>query len=189
VLGPRQLLVARQEDLEELGVTGEQLRADVAVAGLSAEAVASGRVLRLGADVRVRLTFACEVCAKVRRRVDEATFRRLPGRRGTLGVVLSGGTVAVGDAVAVEDDRLPAVPEAIADRVAWVVARIPEGEVTTYAELIALAGGHRAHLRAVPSYLRRAAAAGLPADRVRRAGEISGDEPRWDASQLYLTGA
>lgn len=155
-LGPRQVLVARQEDIDDLGVTAGQLGVNAAVAGLAADALRSGTVLRIGAEVRVRLTHACEVCARLRPRVGAEVMGRLPGRRGTLGVVLEGGTVAADAAVVVEPFRYPTIPDAFGERAAWVVAQIPPGRVSTYGEILPLIGGTRAHLRALPAHLRRA---------------------------------
>ncbi len=209
-LGPRQVLVVRQEALDELGVEAAQVRANLVLAGLSDEDLGSGRVLRVG-DARIRITHACEICSVLRSYLDRDTFRRLPGRRGALGVFLAGGKIAVGASVSIERRRYPVVPDVIGDRAAWVIARIPEGRVLTYESLLHLVGGKRAHFRVMPVYVRRAAAAGLPAHRVvtsagrlsghvasqaaalRREGlEVENDEvvgARWDAHALFTTAA
>jgi alkylated DNA nucleotide flippase Atl1 len=174
-LGPRQLLLVRQEDLDELGVDAWRVRANVAVAGLPGEAFSSGRVLRLGNDVRVRITHECEICKALRRYVDRETFRRLPGRRGALAVLLQGGALGVGDRVVQDPERFPEVSDKIAERAAWIIAKIPEGQVLRYDTLLDLVGGKRAHFRVMPLYVRRAAQAGLPAHRVvTSAGRLSG---------------
>lgn len=164
-LGPRQVLVVRQEALDELGVAAWQVRANIAIRGLPAAAFESGRVLCVG-EASVRITHACEICSVLRGYVDRETFRRLPGRRGALGVIIDGGAIRAGDAVRLLADRYPVVPDLIAERAAWIIARIPEGRVLTYDGLLCLAGGKRAHFRVVPHYVRRAVAAGLPAHRV-----------------------
>jgi alkylated DNA nucleotide flippase Atl1 len=174
-LGPRQILVVRDEALAELGAAAWQVRANLVVAGLRDEDLVSGSVLTVGASARIRITHECEICKVLREYVDRDTFRRLPGRRGSLGVILKGGEISLGDAVAVDRARYPTVPDAIGDRAAWVVARVPEGRTVTYDALIQLIGGKRAHFRVLPTYLRRAEAAGLPAHRVlTSARKVSG---------------
>lgn len=165
-LGPRQVLVVRQEDLDRHGLGIWQVRANIAVAGLSIEALASGSVFEIGARTRVRVTHECEVCKILRRYVPSETFKDLPGQRGSLGVFLTGGEISMGDPVAVQPAVYPEVPERIYDRLAWLIARIPCGEVVTYTTVIQLIGAARPYFRVLPTYLRRAADAGLPAHRV-----------------------
>lgn len=175
-LGPRQVLVVRREALDELGVEAAALQANLVVAGIPDEHLSSGRILTFASGARVRLTHACEICSVLRAHVDREAFRALPGRRGVLGVVLEGGAIDRGDAVAVDPiERFPSVPDTVGERVQWVLRRVPAGRVVTYGTLIELAGAKRAHLRALPAYLRRADAAGLPAHRVlTSAGDLTG---------------
>ncbi len=156
----------RQEDLDRHGLGIWQVRANIAVKGLSIEALASGKVLEIGAQAQVRVTHECEVCKVLRQYVPAETFRELPGQRGSLGVFLTGGEISLGDAVSVQPTAYPNVPERIYERLAWLLARIPHGEVVTYATLIQLIGAARPYFRVLPKYLRRATEAGLPAHRV-----------------------
>jgi alkylated DNA nucleotide flippase Atl1 len=165
-LGPRQALIVRQEGLDRHGLGIWQVRANIAVRGLSVEALTSGSVLRIGDETHVRVTHECEVCKVLARYVPSETFKDLPGQRGSLGVFLTSGEISVGDAVAVRLGVYPEVPERIYERLAWLVARIPDGKVVTYAILIQLIGAARAYSRVLPTYLRRAADGGLPAHRV-----------------------
>lgn len=175
-LGPRQVLIAQQEALDELGVDAHQVRANIAVAGMSRELLSSGRVLQFESGPLVRLTHACEVCSALRGYVHQETFRVMPGRRGVLGVVLRGGRISVGDEVGVDlETNFPLVPETLGDRVQWVLRQLPVGRVTTYGKVVELVGGKRAHLRALPAYLRRAEAAGLQTHRIlTSAGGMTG---------------
>lgn len=164
-LGPRQVLLVRQEDLDRHGLVIEQVRANIAVVGLDAEQFASGAVLRIG-ETLVRVTHQCEVCKVLREYVPAGVFRELPGERGSLGVFLEGGVISVADDVVVQRERFVEVPEGIYDRLAWVLSRVPAGRVVTYATLISLVGASKPYFRVLPTYLRRAAGAGLPAHRV-----------------------
>lgn len=203
-LGPRQVLVVRQEDLDDLGLEVWQVRANVAIAGAAAETLRSGTVLRIGESVAVRITHECEVCRVLRRYVAGDRFASLPGRRGWLGVFVHGGAIVLGDPVRAHADQYPAVPDRIYDRLAWVVARIPAGKVVTYDALLALVGASRPYFRVLPIYLRRTQAAGLPVHRVLTTasaptGVVAGQLEalaaegvddlgghRWDARELYL---
>lgn len=211
-LGPRQVLIVREESLRGLGVEVWQVRANLAIRGLPEEALRSGSILRVGAHTRIRITHECEVCKVLRRYVPERSFPDLPGRRGSLGVILRGGAIALGDPVRATDVQYPTVPDGIYERLAWVVERIPSGSVTTYAELLVLVGASRPFFRVLPTYLKRADLAGLPAHRVlNSAAELTGHVPHqrrrlreegvvfssdrrlrdvkhlWDASALYVS--
>jgi alkylated DNA nucleotide flippase Atl1 len=166
----------------------------------------------IGSTVRIRITHECEVCKVLRRYVDPDTFRNLPGRRGSLGVFLRGGRLAPGDPIVASEPTYPEVPDAIYERVAWVVERVPAGKVVTYDRLLTLVGAQRAFFRVLPTYLKRAAATGLPAHRVltsagtltghvpaqrehleaegvelRESGEVGLDAAQWNAEMLYLS--
>lgn len=174
-LGPRQVLIVREESLAGLGVAPWQVRANISTRGLEEEALDSGVVLRVGEAVRIRITHVCEVCNVLRRQVDPAAFRGLPRRRGSLGVFLSGGPVSLGDPIAVEATRFPEVPEGIYERFAWVLEHVPAGRVVTYDTLLTLVGAQRPYFRVLPTYLKRAARSGLPAHRVlTSAGQLNG---------------
>lgn len=164
-LGPRQVLLVRQEDLDELGVGAWQIRANISIEGIDPSGLESGRVIEVGSS-RIRLTHPCEVCSVLRQYVSREVFRRLPGRRGSLGVVLASGQISIGDPVLLREDRYPTVPEQTFERLAWVVAQIPNGQVTDYGSLMTLFGGSKSYFRVLPTYLRRAASEGLPAHRV-----------------------
>lgn len=180
------------------------MRANLTIAGASDSTLRSGTLLRLGGSAEVRVTHQCEICHVLRRYVPAELFPSLPGRRGWLGVVIRGGRVAVGDPVGAEPGRYGAVPDQIYQRLAWVLRRIPLGRLVTYDVLLALVGASRPYYRVLPTYLRRAHAAGLPIHRVlTSAGRCTDVVPgqmqvlaaegiddlsghRWDARRLYL---
>jgi alkylated DNA nucleotide flippase Atl1 len=177
-LGPRQVLVVREEELEDLDVAPWQVRANIALRGLSAPDLESGRVLRFERGPQVRITHECEVCKVLRKYVRPEVFASLPGRRGSLGVIVRGGQIEPGDRVSMSRVCYPEVPERIYDRLAWVLARVPRGRVVTYDTLIDLVGASRPYFRVLPTYLKRAHANRLPAHRVlTSAGELTGRIP------------
>ena len=170
-VGPRQVLVVAGEALDRFGITAEDLPANVVVRGVDL-APPSGRVLRLGARAAVRLTHRCETCRTLRPLgVD---LRELAPHRGVLGVVVGDGTVRDGAAAALDAAAgYPPVPDAVGERFAWVVRRIPPGRVMTYRQILLAVGGTPAHARALPTYARRAATRDAPVHRVvDSAGEL-----------------
>jgi alkylated DNA nucleotide flippase Atl1 len=210
-LGPRQVLVVREEELEDLDVAPWQVRANIALRGLGARDLASGRVLRFERGPQVRITHECEVCKVLRKYVRPEVFANLPGRRGSLGVIIRGGQIEPGDRVGISRVRYPEVPERIYDRLAWVLARVPRGRVVMYDTLIELVGASRPYFRVLPTYVKRAHANRLPAHRVLTSaaaltGRIPGQENslrregvnfdatghlqdpglRWEGKDLYL---
>ena len=124
-LGPRQLLIIRDESLNGLGVEPWQVRANVATRGLPESELRSGTILQVGDEVLIRITHECEVCKILRRYVPAESFKHLLGRRGSLGVFIRGGSISLGDTVTATEDRYPEVPERIYNRLAWVLERIP----------------------------------------------------------------
>lgn len=193
-LGPRQVLVVRQEDLDEVGLAAWQVRANLAIHGLPVSALSSGGVLHVGETLRLRVTHACEICKVLRRYVPDETLTNLPGRRGSLAVILNGGRIALGDPVVLGPDRFPRIPERFSDRVVWVVARIPPGRVMTYDVLLQVVGASGSHARALPRCLGRAHVAGLPAHRVltsnrQLTGHIAGQRDALDAEGVRLDAA
>ncbi|MDA0179154.1 MGMT family protein [Solirubrobacter phytolaccae] len=137
------------------------------MAGFGEEDLTSGRVLVFESGAVVRITHACEICSALRKFVDAATYRALVGERGALGVVVRDGAILRGGRVVLDDHaRFPVVPDAMASRAAWVLGQVPAGNVLTYDILLRLIGGKRAYVRALPAYVKRAEAAGLPGHRV-----------------------
>lgn len=158
VAGPRQVLIGDEETLARIprAPTAEGLRWNVVVRGLDLDAhAASGQVLALGDGARVRLTHRCETCNTLRDVADAATLRALKGHRGWLGVAVQPGTVRPGDAAhLLPGCPYPAVPDAVAERFAWVAEQIPPGHAMTYAAMLAALGAPRAYTRALPTYAR-----------------------------------
>lgn len=184
VAGARQVLVGDAETLARFGLTAGGLRWNVVVQGLGLDTHArSGAVLELG-SARVRLTFRCETCARLRDVADAPTLRALAGHRGWLGVAVSGGVVRPGDAARLAPGPAtppyPEVPDAVADRFAWIAAQIPAGRVMTYRTMLAALGAAPAYSRALPGYARRFGVA----DRVVREAR----DP-WTGADLYVTPA
>lgn len=163
-LSPRQVLVTRIEDLQDFAVPPGGLRENVVVAGLSAEVLRPGVVLQLGEQVTIRLTFHCEPCKRIAQVVP--SLKAVVRRRGVLGVVISGGAVAVEDSVKALPQRWPALPESPYERFLLFTANIPRGSVVTYRHVVIGMGVAESYMRAIPRYLQRGLRDRVPIHRI-----------------------
>jgi MOSC domain-containing protein YiiM len=97
----RQVLIADQEALDEVGVAPGTIKENLTVEGLHVMGLAVGTRLRLGDVAVLEITKVCEPCF----RMDEIRMGlkdELMGRRGMVSVVVHGGRIRVGDPVAFE---------------------------------------------------------------------------------------
>lgn len=177
---PRHLLLAGAEAYAALALPPHALRenllADIDTAGL-----ASGTVLQIGGDVLVRVMFQCEACGRLDLR-RPGLARAIGARRGILARVLAGGLIAPGDAVRDLGRLLPAWSDDWRERVAQVLAAVPDGAVVDYALLARLAGVSTSYCRAFPRVI---ASLGLP----RSARALPARTPtaclRWTGEGLF----
>lgn len=150
-LSARQVLLVAQGAYQELGIAPMSLRENILVS----EAVlmwSSGTRLKVGADVVLRVTFACEPCAKLNR-FRAGLMRKASGIRGILARVVRGGLVNIGDAVQASPAVFPTMSNDWRDRVATVVRAIPRGVQLSYTEVARLAGVHSSYCRVFPRLL------------------------------------
>ena len=147
----RQVLLASAQVYESLSLKPGALRENFLIDG-DVDGLSSGQVLRVGPEVRVRLTMPCEPCSKLNHvRTDLA--RLVAGRRGFLGRVLTDGVVRVGDELTLDDTLLPSIPSRPRDRVYELVAHIPHGRTLDLAALVRVAGLPKSYVRAIPRFL------------------------------------
>jgi MOSC domain-containing protein YiiM len=148
---PRQVLLAGADVYGDLSLPphalGENLLLDLDSAQLR-----SGAVLRVGAQVLLRLMFQCEPCGTLDR-FQPGLSGRIGNRRGILARVLAGGTIQPGDSIVDLGRPLPAWPDDWRARVAQVLQAVPEGMVLSYAQLALLAGVQSTYCRAFPRLL------------------------------------
>jgi alkylated DNA nucleotide flippase Atl1 len=161
---PRQVLIVRKEDLDAFGLPIGYLKENLVVSGLSAEDFQPGRLLAFEGGSRVHLAFHCEPCKAIAQRVPN--LKSIIGRRGLLGVVVESGRIVTGAQCQSVRSELSAMSSIARERVLQVVRCIPKGTVLDYATLLQIAGLQRVYFRAIPSYLKSATDATLPAHRV-----------------------
>lgn len=100
----RQVLLVGKYVLDDLGLQPGQLRENVTISGLDVDALRPGDLVRLGSDVAVQVTKPCQPCYKMDL-IRAGLQSSLAGRRGTLGRVVTGGVIGVGDEVSVVFSR------------------------------------------------------------------------------------
>jgi MOSC domain-containing protein YiiM len=94
----RQLLLMDAETLRDLDLTAGVLKENITTVGIPLRDLPSGQRLLVGSAV-VELTKGCPPCADLNE-IRPGLQRELVGRRGVLARVISGGTVLVGDEIA-----------------------------------------------------------------------------------------
>jgi len=147
----RQVLITSRGVSRELGLGAGDLRENIVVELDGLYDLPSGSVIRIG-EALVRLTFHCEPCRKIR---HLAAFDDIVHKRGYLGCFLNSGMIAVGDAVAVTDERHDSIPYAVKDRVRWFIGRKTAGLAA--AELAHALGLPAASTRVLPRMIEKLA--------------------------------
>ncbi len=163
-ISPRQILLVRQEELNELSIPPGALRENVVLSGLSTDHFRPGARLQFPGGASIRLTFYCEPCRRVSHLV--ASCKSLVGKRGILGVVLSDGILQHNQSIQSTADAFPALPEKPFERFLFLLAQVPSGKVITYKSIIHGIGVAGSYYRALPQYLQKAAQLGYPVHRV-----------------------
>jgi len=98
----RQVLLADQEALDEVGVGPGTIKENLTVEGLHVMGLPVGTRLRLGESAVLEITKVCEPCF----RMDEIRMglkEELVGRRGMVARVINGGSISVGDRITLEE--------------------------------------------------------------------------------------
>lgn len=177
---PRQLLLAGVSVYEAFALPDQALRENLLLECDTAS-LASGTVLQIGAEARIRLMFDCEACGQLDLQ-RPGLAHALGKRRGMLARVIAGGPIRQGDAVVMTSETLPAWPDDWRERVAKVLDAVPPGAVIEYARLAHVAGIQASYCRAFPRLLAK-----LGAQYAARTApaRMSGSLPRWDGFSLF----
>jgi MOSC domain-containing protein YiiM/alkylated DNA nucleotide flippase Atl1 len=171
-VSPRQILIVRQENLSKgsLGygpiedVQPGRFGENLVVTGISGSEFVPGARLEFAGGAAIRLTFYCEPCKKIAGLVWE--LKDVEQKRGILGVVVQDGVLRAGEDFKIQAGVFTALSEIPYQRFLGFLAQVPAGKVVTYSSVLVGIGVDRGYLRAIPGYLRKAAAAGYPAHRV-----------------------
>ncbi|MGD2050393.1 MAG: MOSC domain-containing protein [Chloroflexota bacterium] len=95
----RQVLLIEKETLDEFGLTSGIVRENVTVTGVALSGLPTGTLIKLG-DAVLEVTGDCHPC-RFLEDIRPGLQNDMRGRRGILGRILEGGTIRVGDSVAI----------------------------------------------------------------------------------------
>jgi len=179
-LSPRQLLLAGTDAYDAFALAPHTLRENLLV-DLDTSRLASGTVLQVGAQVRLRLMFQCEACGHLDAH-RPGLSGRIGTRRGMLARVLRGGDVRPGDRIRATGQVLPPWSDDWRERIVQVLDALPPAHVVTYKHLAHLAGVASTYCRAFPGMIAR-----LGPRYAGKAVPTQSDVglPRWDGQELF----
>lgn len=158
-ISPRQILITRREDLDELHIPYGGLLENMIVAGLDVHDFQPGALLIVGENAKIRLTFHCEPCKRIADVVP--SLAAMVKKRGILGVITESGTMQVGDEVTSHPGRFDPLPERAYERFLDFMKCVPAGKVVTYPMILRGMGVASGYFRAIPGYIKKAQAAGI----------------------------
>jgi hypothetical protein len=144
-ISPRQVLISRYEDLEELNIPFGGLRENIIVKGLNVQQFQPGALVSIGAS-KIRLTFHCEPCKRIADVVPSMV--EVMCRRGILGVVLESGIVNIDDTVTCQELQYKPFSDTPFDRFVMFIENIPAGKVVNYKMITIGMGVAESYLRA-----------------------------------------
>ena len=159
-ISPRQVLITRKEDLDELGIDCGALMENIIVSGLAVGSFQPGALLKIGPHLQIRLTFHCEPCKKIAAAVP--SLEAVRGRRGILGVVLEDGNATIGDSVVCVPGRFDPLSDIPFERFLDLIRQVPPGQVVTFKMVTQGMGVAEGYLRAIPRYMEKAVLANIP---------------------------
>ena len=159
-ISPRQVLLVEAETLETHGLSYGALRENIVTRHGDLHTLETGTEMAIGSEVTLRITFPCEACNFIAA-LNVSQPRMLVNNRGLLAVVLTDGTIRVGDEMRNLGKNFPQVPTQIYERFIWLINQIPAGTVIDYTTLIKVIGGSSSYLRAIPSFIKKARAGNL----------------------------
>jgi MOSC domain-containing protein YiiM len=177
---PRQLLLAGSAAYADFGLPPHALRENLLL-DIDTACLSSGTVLQVGAEVRLRMMFQCEACGQLDA-VAPRLAARIGNRRGMLARVLAGGVIHQGDPVRGLAAAAPAWSDDWRERVARVLAAVPDGAVVEYRMLAHLAGIQSSYCRAFPRVIAKLGPV-LSAKAVTSQSPV--ELPRWEGEGVF----
>jgi alkylated DNA nucleotide flippase Atl1 len=152
-ISPRQVLITRKEDLDELNIPYGSLRENIIIQGLNQNEFIPGSLLQIGDNAKIRLTFHCEPCKRIADVVP--SLKEVMYKRGILGVVIEGGDINVGDIARCSPNEFTPFSEIPYERFLNFIQYIPYGKVVTYKMVTAGMGVAESYIRAIPKYIHK----------------------------------
>ena len=97
----RQVLVMDKETLDRVGVAPGVIKENITTSGLDLSQAKEGQEFFIGDSVTLEIVGACIACEKMDA-IRAGLLEEIQGRRGTLAMVINGGSISVGDAIRIE---------------------------------------------------------------------------------------
>jgi hypothetical protein len=141
----KQFLIIPQATLDRFDITGQDLKVDAVIkSDFDLHTLPSGSVIKIG-DVKIRLTFHCEPCAKIK---HLGSVKRFSHHRGYHSQVLSAGQIKMGDSLSLLEEVYEPIPYRLSDRIQWYLAQNPKPIFA--ADLADRIGFSASYCRAIP---------------------------------------
>lgn len=146
----RQILILPIEVLSNFNLNPMDLKENLLVdVPFDLHSLESGTVLQIG-EVKIRLTFHCEPCGKIKNVVN---IKKIEYNRGYLGVVLNKGEISIGDKVTVLEEKYESIPYKLSDRIKWYLDSIDKPIFVS--ELVLKIGLSKSYCRAIPALIKK----------------------------------
>lgn len=145
----RQILILPRNTLEEFNIKAGQLKENILInESFDIHSLESGTVIQLG-EVKIRLTFHCEPCGKIKNIVST---RKILHKRGYLGQVINSGNIKIGDSITILKKEYESIPYKLGDRIKWYLDTLEKP--IPVSELVVNIGLSKSYCRAVPNIIR-----------------------------------
>lgn len=153
-ISPRQILITRKEDLDDLLIPYGGLRENMIVEGITEKDFLPGSRIIINEGIEIRLTFYCEPCKRIAGVVPGMNAMRF--RRGILGVIIKGGIAKSNDTISCLPKQFEPLPEKPYERFLHFMKLVPRSKIVTYKMVSCGMGGGDSYIRAIPIYIEKA---------------------------------
>ncbi|MCS0351525.1 hypothetical protein ND920_07785 [Vibrio ordalii] len=146
----RQVLILPTSTLNEFNLKAGQLKENLLIndEGINIHSLPSGTVIQIG-SAKIRLTFHCEPCGKIKSLVST---RKVAHKRGYLGQIVHEGIIKCGDNITILPEKYEGIPYQLADRIKWYLDKREKPVMVS--ELVSDIGLSKSYCRAVPNIIR-----------------------------------
>ena len=145
----KQVLLLPNSSLTDFELQAGQLKENIVISDtIDLHNIASGRVLVVG-QAKIRLTFHCEPCSKIKHLVNP---KKILHKRGYHGQIVRSGQIKIGDSISLSNECYEPIPYDFADRVKWHLEKTT-GKIWA-SDLVYAIGLSSSYCRALPNVLR-----------------------------------
>ena len=145
----KHVLLLPRASLIEFELKAGQLKENIVISDMiDLHNLASGTVLKMG-SVKIRLTFHCEPCSKIKHLVNP---KKILHNRGYHGQIIQAGRISLGDSISLASECYGPIPYDFADRIKWYLGKT-NGDIWA-SDLVYAIGLSSSYCRALPNILR-----------------------------------